>query len=335
MPVLIREGDMRRREFIGGVGATALFGSRGVWGQQGTLPVIGYISNRSFDESTQYLAAFHQGLKESDYIEGKNVTIEYRWGAGRIDRIPAMVEDLISHQVAVILAAGSNEGLVAKAATKTIPIVFTGGSDPVSIGLVSSLNRPEGNVTGATIVSHLIGAKRLEVLRLLVPNSDAVAMLFEPSNPSAEALVKDTQVAARAIGIQIMTLAVDSETSLAAAFAVIEQQKASALLIGGGPILNVLRHRITALAAQHRLPAMYSVREYVDGGGLMSYGGSFADAARQAGIYVGRIIKGEKPTDLPVTQPTKFDLVINLKTAMTLGLTVPDKLIALADEVIE
>jgi putative ABC transport system substrate-binding protein len=326
---------MKRRELIALAGGTAVVGLRRAWGQQGMLPVIGYVSNRSLDESTQYLAAFHQGLKESDYIEGKNVTIEYRWGAGRVDRIPAMVEDLVRRQVAVILAAGSNEGLVAKAATKIIPIVFTGGSDPVSIGLVSSLNRPDGNVTGATIVSQLIGAKRLEVLRLLVPNSDAVAMLFEPNNPSAEVLVRDTQVAARAIGIQIMALAVDSETSLAAAFAVIGQQKPSALLIGGGPILNVLRDRITALAAQHRLPAMYPVREYVDGGGLMNYGSNFADAAHQAGIYVGRIIKGEKPTNLPVMQPTKFDLVINLKTVRALGLTVPDKLIALADEVIE
>ena len=326
---------MRRRDFIAGLGGAVVVGARGALGQQGMLPVIGYVSNRSLDESAQYLAAFHQGLKESDFIEGKNVTIEYRWGAGRVDRIPAMVEDLVRRQVAVILAAGSNEGLVAKAATKIIPIVFTGGSDPVSIGLVSSLNRPDGNVTGATIVSQLIGAKRLEVLRLLVPNSDAVAMLFEPNNPSAEVLVRDTQVAARAIGIQIMALAVDSETSLAAAFAVIGQQKPSALLIGGGPILNVLRDRITALAAQHRLPAMYSVREYVDGGGLMSYGSNFADAAHQAGIYVGRIIKGEKPTNLPVMQPTKFDLVINLKTVRALGLTVPDKLIALADEVIE
>jgi putative ABC transport system substrate-binding protein len=325
---------IRRREFIAALGRAAAW-PVAVRAQEGTLPVIGYVSNRSLDESAQYLAAFHQGLRESDYIEGKNVTIEYRWGAGRTDRIPAMVEDLVRRQVAVILAAGSNEALVAKAATKTIPIVFTGGSDPVSIGLVSSLNRPDGNVTGATIVSHLIGAKRLEVLRLLVPNSETVAMLVEPNNPSAEALVRDTQAAARAIGIQIVALPVDSETSLAAAFAVIEQQKAGALLIGGGPILNVLRHRITSLVAQHRLPAMYSVREYVDGGGLMSYGSNFADAAHQAGIYVGRIIKGEKPANLPVTQPTKFDLVINLKTARTLGLTVPDKLIALADEVIE
>ena len=325
---------MRRRRFI------TLLGGAAAWpvvarAQQGSLPVIGYVSNRSFDESAQYLAAFHQGLKESDYIEGKNVTIEYRWGEGRTDRIPAMVEDLVRRRVAVILAAGSNEGLVAKAATNTIPIVFTGGSDPVSIGLVSSLNRPDGNVTGATIVSHLIGAKRLELLRLLVPNSDMIAMLFEPKNPSSTALVRDTQVAARALGMQIITLAVDSETSLAAAFAVIEQQKASALLVSGGPVQAGLQHRIAALAAQYRLPAMYSVREYVDSGGLMSYGSSFPDAARQAGNYVGRIIKGEKPTSLPVMQPTKFTLVINLKTARALGLTVPDKLIALADEVIE
>src|SRR4051812_268987 len=238
---------MRRRDFIAGLGGAAVVGPSGAWGQQGATPVVGYVSNRSLEESTQYLAAFHQGLNEAGYVEGKNVSVEYRWGAGRTDRIPAMVEDLVRRQMAVILAAGSNEALVAKAATKTIPIVFTGGSDPVSIGLVSSLNRPDGNVTGATIVSHLIGAKRLEVLRLLVPQSEAVAMLFEPNNPSAEALVRDTQAAARAIGIQIIALAVDSETSLAAAFAVIDQQKASALLIGGGPILNVLRHRITAL----------------------------------------------------------------------------------------
>jgi putative ABC transport system substrate-binding protein len=303
--------------------------------QQSTLPVIGYVSNRPLDESAHFLAAFRQGLKESDHIEGKNVTIEYRWGEGQANRIPAMVEDLVRRHVTVIFAAGSNEGLVAKAATKTIPIVFTGGSDPVAIGLVSSLNRPEGNVTGATIVSHLIGAKRLEVLRLMVPNSDAIAMLFEPNNPSSEALVRDTRGAARAIGVKLIALAVDSETSLAAAFTVIEQQKANALLVSGGPVLVSFKHRFVDFAAQHRLPAMYTVRDYVDSGGLMSYGSNFADAARQGGIYVGRIIKGEKPTNLPVMQPTKFELVINVKTARTLGLTVPDKLIALADEVIE
>ena len=231
-----------------------------------------------------------------------------------------MVADLVRRQVAVIFAAGSGEALAAKAATKTIPIVFAGGSDPVAIGLVSSLNRPEGNVTGVTIISHQLGAKRLELLHQLVPNTRLIAMIVEPNNPSAESLARDTQAAALAIGLQMVVLRANSEAGLEAAFAAIVQQQAGALFIGGGPLHLNLNHRITALAARHGLPAMYTLRQFAEAGGLMSYGSSFSDSYRQAGQYAGRILKGEKPADLPILQPTKFELVINLKTAKTLGL---------------
>jgi putative ABC transport system substrate-binding protein len=246
-----------------------------------------------------------------------------------------MIAELVGRQVAVILAAGSAVALAAKAATATVPIVFTGGSDPVAIGLVASLNRPGGNVTGSTIISHQIGAKRLEVLRQLVPNAGLIALLIEAGNPSAETLGADTEAAARAIGLQTAAFAANSEASLEAAFAAMAQRQVNALFVGGGPLLGNLRQKTVALASRHGLPAMYSLREYVEVGGLMSYSSDFADSHRQAGAYAGRILKGERPADLPILQPTKFELVLNLKTAKALGLAVPDKLLALADEVIE
>ena len=254
---------------------------------------------------------------------------------GHSDRLAAMAADLVGRQVAVILAAGSAAGLAAKAATKTIPIVFTGGSDPVAIGLVSSLNRPEGNVTGVTSISHLLGAKRIELLRQLVPNSELIAMLIEPDNPSAEALVREAQAAAQAIGTQTVVFTANNDSSMEAAFAAMVQQRASALFVGGGPLLGQLRVRIAALAERHGIPAMYSNREYAEAGGLMSYGSDFISSYRQAGVYAGRILKGERPADLPIMQAAKFELVLNLKTAKALGLSVPDRMLALADEVIE
>jgi putative tryptophan/tyrosine transport system substrate-binding protein len=326
---------MKRREFI-----TLLGGAGAAWplvagAQQPARPVIGFVSARGGGDSTYLVAGLHKGLKEAGFVEGQNVAIEYRWAEGRPERVPAMIAELVGRQVAVILAAGSAVALAAKAATATIPIVFMGGSDPVAIGLVTSLNRPGGNVTGSTIISHQIGAKRLEVLRQLVPNAGLIALLIESTNPSAETLGAATEAAARAIGLQTAAFAANSEASLEAAFAAMAQRQVNALFVGGGPLLGNLRQQTVALASRHGLPAMYSLREYVEVGGLMSYSSDFADSHRQAGAYAGRILKGEKPADLPILQPTKFELVLNLKTAKALGLAVPDKLLALADEVIE
>jgi putative tryptophan/tyrosine transport system substrate-binding protein len=326
---------MRRRQFLGGLGVAAAAWPLAVQAQQQALPIIGFLSPRSAGDSQHLTAAFRHGLKEAGFVEGHNVAIEYRWAEGQLDRVPAMLTELIRRQVTMILAAGSGEALAAKAATKTIPIVFAGGSDPVAIGLVSSLNQPGGNVTGATIMSHLIGAKRLEVLRELVPSARLIAILVEPNNPSTAALVKDTQAGALTFDLRTVVHVANSESSLEAAFAAMVNEKASALLIGGGPLLADLRRPIAALAARHGLPTMYSLREYVETGGLISYGSSLPDTYRQAGEYAGRVLKGEKPADLPILQATKFELVINLKTAKALRLAIPDKLIALADEVIE
>jgi putative ABC transport system substrate-binding protein len=327
---------MRRRDILlGALGGTAAAWPLVAGAQQPASPVIGFVNVRGAKDSTYLMAGLHKGLKEAGFVEGQNVSIEYRWAEGRPERVPAMITELIGRQVAVILAAGSAVALAAKAATATVPIVFTGGSDPVAIGLVASLNRPGGNVTGSTIISHQMGAKRLEVLRQLVPNAGLIALLIEAGNPSAETLGADTEAAARAIGLQTVAFAASSEASLEAAFAALVQQRVSALIVGGGPLLGNLRRQIVATVSRLGLPAMFSLREYVEIGGLMSYGSDFADSYRQAGAYVGRILKGEKPADLPILQPTKFELVLNLKTAKALGLAIPDKLLALADDVIE
>ncbi len=323
---------MKRREFIAGIGSAVAW-PLAAHAQQPKMPTVGFLSTRTPDSAAYLVAAFLQGLKEQGYVEGESVTIDYRWG--HRDSVAALAADLVRRQVAVIFAGGSEVALAVKTANAKIPTVFAGGSDPVAIGLVASVNRPEGNFTGATIISHLLGAKRLEVLRQLVPDARVIAILAEPNNPSTETLIGDTQTAARAIGLQTATFLVSSEASLETAFAAMEQQKVSAIFVGGGPLIGNLSRRTTALAARHGLPVMWPLREYVDAGGLMSYGSSFADSYRQGGGYVGRILKGEKPANLPVLQPTKFELVINLKTAKTLGLAIPDRLLALADEVIE
>jgi putative tryptophan/tyrosine transport system substrate-binding protein len=324
---------MRRRAFLAAIGGAAATWPLAAPAQQPKMPTVGFLSTRTPQSAAYLLTAFHQGLKEQGYAEGNNVAIDYRWG--RRDSIAALAADLVHGQVAAIFAGGSEVALAVKTVNTTIPTVFAGGSDPVVIGLVSSVNRPEGNFTGATIISHLLGAKRLEVLRQLVPNARLIAILAEINNPSTETLVHDTQNAARAIGLETATFLINSEASLETAFADMAQQKVSAIFVGGGPLIGNLSPRTAALAALHGLPAMWALREYVDAGGLMSYGSSFADSYRQGGNYVGRILKGEKPADLPVLQPTKFELVINLKTAKALGLAIPDKLLALADEVIE
>ena len=322
-----------RRAFI------TLLGGAAAWpfaahAQQPAMPVIGFLRSTSLADATHLVMSFRQGLQETGYASGDNVAIEYRSAEDHLDRLPALVADLISRQAAV-LVGNHNAALAAKAATKVVPIVVVTGADPVRDGLVASLNRPSGNVTGVSFLAIEVGTKRLDLLRQLVPNAAKIAMLVYPDTPDTEAERRDVQVAAQAIKQQLIILDVKSDRDIETAFATLVQRGTDALLVGSGAFTNSHRQRLVALAAQHRIPAIYQVRESVTAGGLMSYAPSITDAYRQAGIYAGRILKGEKPADLPVMQSTKFELAINLKTAKTLGLAVPDKLLALADEVIE
>jgi putative tryptophan/tyrosine transport system substrate-binding protein len=326
---------MRRREIIkllGGAAATWPLVARA---QQGTLPVIGWLSARSPSEAASVLQAFRQGLGQVGYFEGKNVTIEYRWAEGRYDRLPALAAELVSRQVTVIAATGGEPSpLAAKAATTTIPIVCTLGGDPVETGLVASLNQPGGNLTGTTIMAVEMGPKRLDFARQLVPDATAVAMLINPRFPTASAEAREVQGAAR-LGIHINLLNASTESEIDAAFTTIVEQKNGALIIGTDPFLLGQRDQLVRLAARHMVPTIYFLREFVEAGGLMSYGPNIANGYRQAGVYTGLILNGANPAVLPIVRPTQFLLYLNLKTAKTLGLQIPPLLLALADEVIE
>jgi putative ABC transport system substrate-binding protein len=326
---------MRRREFItllGGAVASPLVARA----QQPALPVIGFMSGRSPEDSTHLVAAFRQGLAENGFVEGQTVAIEFRWADGDYDRLPALAADLVSRKVAVLVGVGGDvSAVVATKATRTIPVVFGMGGDPVKAGLVASFNRPGGNVTGYTVLTSEMESKRLGLMRELVPGVSLIGILVNPQLPATVQELADLEPAAKGVNQQLFVARADNDAELDTALASFVQQRVGAFLVTSAPFFDTRMNRIVSFAAQNRLPAIYQFREYAVAGGLISYGPNIVESYRNAGVYVGRILKGEKPADLPVLQPTKFDFVINLKTAKALGLTVPPTLLAEAGEVIE
>jgi putative ABC transport system substrate-binding protein len=328
-------GDIRRREFITLLGGTTASWPLVARAQQSAMPVVGFMSSASAASWVHFVAAFHDGLKATGFIEGQNVAIDFRWADGHYDKLPMIAAELVRRKVAVIVAAGGAPAVLpAVAATPTIPIVFSTGGDPIKLGIVRSLNRPAGNATGVYVFAADIEPKRLGILRELVPTSALIGVLLNPNNPNAETQSSDIQEAARTIGQKIQILYAGTEEALGTTFMTLTQMRADALLVGGDPFFNN-RRNLLSLLATHGIPTVYDQREFVQAGGLMSYGTSLLDGYRQIGIYTGRILKGEKPADLPVVQSTKFELVINLNAAKVLGLEVPPTLLARADEVIE
>jgi putative ABC transport system substrate-binding protein len=328
--------QLKRRDFI-----RLLTGAAAGWplaarAQRRATPVVGFLSGRSSDESRYLVAAFNTGLREAGFIEGQNVAIEYRWAEGQYDQLPAQAADLVRRQVGVIVAVGGDPSTrAAKEATSTIPVACVFGSDPVKIGLVTSLNRPGGNVTGIYPVNHALEGKRLELLDDLAPKGKAIAVLVNPNRAQPEMQLKETQVAALALGRELQVLSAGVPSEIDGAFAILARGAVGALMVSADAFFNSRREQIVALATFHKMPALYHVREFAAAGGLMSYGASIPDSYRQIGVYAGRILRGVKPAELPVLQPTRFELVINLKAAKAIGLTVPPTLLALADEVIE
>jgi putative tryptophan/tyrosine transport system substrate-binding protein len=323
---------MRRREFIAGFGSAAAWPLAAL-AQQPTMPVIGYLGSQSADKN--FTIPFLQGLKETGYVEGQNVAIEYRWAENQYDRLPALAADLVRRRVAVIATAGTPAALAAKAATTTIPIVFSSGADPVALGLVASLNRPGANVTGIANLGGELNPKQLQLLRELTPNTALFGVLADPAFPSTPSLIAGLQAAARALGLQLVVVNARTESDLETAFPTFSQQRVGAVLVSNTSFYTRRIEQLVALAARYALPAIFPFREYALAGGLISYGSSFGPAYHQVGILTGRILKGEKPADLPVEQATKIELVINVKTAKALGLTIPETLLATADEVIQ
>jgi putative ABC transport system substrate-binding protein len=326
---------IKRREFI-----TLLGGAVGGWplvarGQQPAIPVIGFLNSGTREGFAHFLAAFHQSLDHAGFVEGRNVAIEYRWAEGQYDRLPELAADLVRRQVTLMAATTTPAALAAKAATSRIPIVFTSAVDPVAAGLVASLNRPGGNATGVTNYLTDLGAKRLELLQQLIPKATTIGMLVNPKYPGIESQQEDVHEAARKYGQQVHVVNAASVDDFDKAISTLVQLNASALLVSPDALFLSRRDRLVGLVAHYRLPAVYAQRDFVEVGGLMSYAASVADGYRQAGIYVARVLRGAAPADLPVVQPSKFDLFINLKTAKTLGLQIPEKLLAIADEVIE
>jgi putative tryptophan/tyrosine transport system substrate-binding protein len=329
---------IERRKFLVALGGAAAAWPLAAEAQQPAIPVIGFLHPGPADDlsAQQSIGAFGQGLSETGYVDGRNVSIERRWANNHYERLPALAAELVQRQVAVIVVAGSTAAaLAAKAATKMIPIVFNIGSDPVDVGLVDSLSRPGANITGVSNLFFALTAKRLELLHDLVPTASVIALLVNPTNQYTEPETREAQAAARTLGLHLDVVNAVNEIDVDEAFATLVQRRAGALLVGADPVFTIMRDRLVALAAQHKVPASYAYRDYAAIGGLTSYGTSRSDSNRQVGIYTGRILKGEKPADLPVQQPSKFELIINLKTARALGLHVPTSILLRADEVIE